>query len=81
MADEKWVVYDDVVRKRSWSKRDEPIQSTSKEGYAECLVGFQRYCSFWAALREPNYQFECLLSPANEIGQRNWGKAARTGNS
>ena len=27
---EKWVVYDNAVRKRSWSKRDEPAQSTSK---------------------------------------------------
>ena len=29
-GDEKWVFYDNVVRKRSWSKRDEPAQSTSK---------------------------------------------------
>ena len=29
-GDEKWVVYDNVARKRSWSKRDEPAQSTSK---------------------------------------------------
>ena len=29
-GDEKWLVYDNVVRKRSWSKRDEPAQSTSK---------------------------------------------------
>ena len=29
-GDEEWVVYDNVVRKRSWSKRDEPAQSTSK---------------------------------------------------
>ena len=29
-ADEKWVVYYNVVRNRSWSKRDEPAQSTSK---------------------------------------------------
>ena len=29
-SDEKWLVYDNVVRKRSWSKRDEPAQSTSK---------------------------------------------------
>ena len=43
---EKWVVYDNFVRKRSWGKRDEPTQSTLKEGYAECLVGFQRYCLF-----------------------------------
>ena len=80
-GDGKWVVYDNVVRKISWSKRDEPAQSISKEGNSECLVGFQRYCLFRAAPKEPNYQFECLLSPANEIGQRNKGKAARTGNS
>ena len=24
MGDEQWVVYDNVVRKRSWRKRDEP---------------------------------------------------------
>ena len=29
-GNEKWVVYDNVVRKRLWSKRDEPAQSTSK---------------------------------------------------
>ena len=29
-GDEKWVVYDNVVRNRSWSKQDEPAQSTSK---------------------------------------------------
>ena len=29
-GDEKWVVYDNVVRKRWWSKRDEPAQSTSE---------------------------------------------------
>ena len=29
-GDEKWDVYDNVVRKRSWNKRDEPAQSTSK---------------------------------------------------
>ena len=27
--DEKWVVYDNVVRKRSWSKRDDPARSIS----------------------------------------------------
>ena len=29
-GDEKWFVCDNVVRKRSWSKRDGPKQSTSK---------------------------------------------------
>ena len=54
---------------------------SSKEGCAECLVGFQRYCLFRAASEKPNYQSKCLLSQANEMGQRNQGKAARTGNS
>ena len=62
-GDEKWVVYDNVVRKRWWSKRDEPA------------------CLFWAAPKESIYKFECLLLPANEIGQRNQGKAAGIGNS
>lgn len=29
-GDEKWVVYNNVQRKRSWSKKDEPAQATSK---------------------------------------------------
>ena len=29
-VDGKWVVYDNVVRKRSWTKRDESVQSTLK---------------------------------------------------
>ena len=30
VGDEKWIVYNNVFRKRSWSKRDEPPQTTSK---------------------------------------------------
>ena len=26
-GDEKWIVYDNVVQKRSWNKRNEPAQS------------------------------------------------------
>ena len=29
-GDEKWIIYNNVVQKRSWSKRDEPQQTTSK---------------------------------------------------
>ena len=29
-GDEKWIVHNNVVRKRLWSKRDEPPQTTSK---------------------------------------------------
>ena len=28
--DKKWIVYNNVVRERTWSKRDEPPQTTSK---------------------------------------------------
>ena len=68
------------MRKRSWSKRDEPAQSTSKADihHEEVML------SVWwdlATPKEPNYQVECLLSPADEIGQRNQGKATRTGKS
>ena len=30
-GDEKWIVYNNVVRKRSWSKRDEPPQTSIAE--------------------------------------------------
>ena len=33
---------------------------SSKEGYAECLVGFQKYFLFRAAPKEPNYQSNIL---------------------
>jgi len=47
-SDEKWVTYDNVKRKRSWSNRGEPAQTVAKpgltifpnqEGFAVCLVG------------------------------------------
>ena len=31
-VDEKWIIYDNVCRKRSWGKSSEPFQITSKEG-------------------------------------------------
>ena len=51
-SDEKWVAYVNVVRKRSWSKGDEPAQSTPKADtqlkkvMLSVLVRFQRYCLF-----------------------------------
>ena len=36
---EKWIVYNDVNRKRSWSKHDEPAQTTTKaELYQEKIM-------------------------------------------
>ena len=31
-GDEKWVTYDNVKRKRSWSNRGEPAQTVAKPG-------------------------------------------------
>ncbi|GFX62836.1 histone-lysine N-methyltransferase SETMAR [Trichonephila clavipes] len=31
-VDEKWVSYDNIVRKRSWSKRNEAVQTVAKPG-------------------------------------------------
>ena len=42
-GDEKWIVYNNVVRKRSWSKPDEPPQTISKaelhKKKLSCLFG------------------------------------------
>ena len=44
-GDEKWVTYDNVKRKWSWSNRGEPAQTVvqaridGQEGFAVCLVG------------------------------------------
>ena len=43
MGDKKWIVYDNVVQKRSWSKRDEPAQSTPKADIHQKKV----MLSFW----------------------------------
>ena len=51
-GDEKWVVYNNIKRKRSWSRPREPTQTTnkswysSKEGFVISLMGLQRNCLF-----------------------------------
>ena len=46
MGDEKWVVYDSVVQKRSWNKRDEPAQSTSKADVPQKTVMLSVWWNF-----------------------------------
>ncbi|GFV50764.1 histone-lysine N-methyltransferase SETMAR [Trichonephila clavipes] len=41
---EKWVTYDDTVRKRSWSKRGEAAQTVTKPGLATRKV---LLCTWW----------------------------------
>ncbi|XP_011069198.1 PREDICTED: histone-lysine N-methyltransferase SETMAR-like [Acromyrmex echinatior] len=43
-GDEKWVKYKNIVRKRSWSKRGEPPQTTSKPGLTANKV---MLCVWW----------------------------------
>ncbi|XP_073989692.1 histone-lysine N-methyltransferase SETMAR-like [Rhodnius prolixus] len=51
-GDEKWVLYSNILRKRSWCKQDESAPTTSKaelhqkKDHAVFLVGLQRSCVF-----------------------------------
>ena len=50
-GDEKWIVYNNIKRKRSWSRPCEPAQTTSKaysskEDFVISLMGSQRNCLF-----------------------------------
>ncbi|KAG5305532.1 SETMR methyltransferase, partial [Acromyrmex insinuator] len=47
-GDEKWEKYKNIVRKRSWNKRGEPPQTTSKPG----LMANKLYCSQLDRLQE-----------------------------
>ena len=58
-GDEKWFVYNNVVRKRLCSKRDEPPQTTSEAEFHQkrlcCLFGgIGKVWYFFAASKEPN---------------------------
>lgn len=39
-GDEKWIVYDNVVRNRSWTKQNTPPQSTSKTNSHQRKITF-----------------------------------------
>ncbi|GFV13117.1 mariner Mos1 transposase [Trichonephila clavipes] len=43
-GDEKWVTYDNIVRKRSWSKRGEAAQLVAKPGLTSGKV---LHCLWW----------------------------------
>ncbi|GFX85528.1 putative DD34D transposase [Trichonephila clavipes] len=43
-GDEKWVTYDNIVRKRSWSKRSEAAQTVAKPGLSVRKV---LLCNWW----------------------------------
>ncbi|GFV77017.1 mariner transposase [Trichonephila clavipes] len=43
-GDEKWVTYDNIMRKRSWSKRGEAAQTVAKPGLTSRKV---LLCIWW----------------------------------
>ena len=50
-GDEKWIVHNNVARKRTWPKRDEPPKTTSKAGLHKkrlcCLFGGMERCGIF----------------------------------
>ena len=66
-GDEKWIAYNNVKRKRSWFRQDEPGHSTAKTDIHEkkvmlCMVGLEGNCIFQGAIKQPNHQFRRVLS-------------------
>ena len=64
-GDEKWIIYNRVKRKRSWSRKEEPSQSTansSKEGDALCMVRLERNYIFRVDTEQASHQFGRVLS-------------------
>lgn len=68
-ADEKWIVYDNLVLKRLWGQRYEPSQTTSKavvyfkkillsEG---SMTGFQGFALLRVVTSRPNNWVNCIL--------------------
>ncbi|XP_039304822.1 histone-lysine N-methyltransferase SETMAR-like [Solenopsis invicta] len=61
--DEKWVAYNNVKRKRSWSKKNEPVQSTLKADIHQIKVvlsvwwDFKEIVLFLASIGQHNDQF------------------------
>lgn len=60
-GDEKWIVYNNVVRKRSWSKRGEAPQTTAKDGLHPKKV---MLCIWWDCKGVVYYE---LLPPNQTI--------------
>ncbi|GFX01338.1 hypothetical protein TNCV_3730071 [Trichonephila clavipes] len=72
-GDEKWITYDNIVGKRSWSKRGEADQTMAKPGLkarkvllciceGSTVKGLERNYMLEAASAWPNSKFKSLLS-------------------
>jgi len=67
-GDEKWIIYNNVERKRSWGKRHEPPQNLpSKKGHALCLMGLERNPVLLAFTKQRDNKFREVLFPIREL--------------
>lgn len=70
-GDEKWVVYNNVKRKRSWSKKDEPAQTIFK-------ADKKRWCCLFGEILKESFFFsfyritQRLIRKSTVISWTNW---------
>ncbi|GFU13456.1 putative DD34D transposase [Trichonephila clavipes] len=87
-GDEKWVTYDNIVRKRSWSKRGEAAQTVAKPGLTArkillCIwwdwkwppswIPFQRQQALGVMPRDIKLAPMILRRRGNELRKFIWG--------
>ena len=72
-CDEKWIVHNNVIRKRPWSKCDELPQTTSNAELHQKKImmsvwwDWKDVVFFELLPRNQTIKFGCLLSPAEQI--------------
>jgi len=82
-GDEKWIIYNNVERKRSWGKRNEPSLATLglHPKKVMCLVGLERDPVLWAFTKQRDDKFREVLFPIRRIEDSNWTKTSRNSES
>ncbi|GFU43154.1 putative DD34D transposase [Trichonephila clavipes] len=73
-GDEKWVTYDNIVRKRSWPKCDEAAQTVTKQGLSSRKV-LLRICDSSANRRDSVFRQDNATPDtlAVTLGACGWG--------
>jgi len=70
-GDEKWIVYINVERKRSWRKRNEPPltapNTASEEDDAVYLLGLEGHRALRTPFTQPDDKFGQILFPIRPI--------------
>ena len=73
-ADEKWILYNNVKRKRLWCKQNEPPPTTPKAGLCPkevtCIWWDGKGVIYYEFLLKPNNEFRQVLLPSRPAGSR-----------